>query len=91
MSLLSRFFRLNTLAYILFGVACLLAVIVVASTGFSDIPLTIGKVSPQLRVQFNIKLICPYRTSHSHLRCRCCSFAATRQFTRGRGFVFGQC
>lgn len=37
--------KLNALAYILFGVACLLAFIVVASTAFQNIPLTIGKLS----------------------------------------------
>lgn len=34
--------RLNTIAYILFAAACLLALIVVASTGFQDVPLTIA-------------------------------------------------
>lgn len=34
--------KLNTIAYILFGAACLLAFIVVASTGFGDVPLTIA-------------------------------------------------
>ncbi|KAL7006511.1 hypothetical protein EMMF5_003932 [Cystobasidiomycetes sp. EMM_F5] len=34
--------KLNALAYILFGVACLLAFIVVASTAFQNIPLTIA-------------------------------------------------
>ena len=35
--------KLNAIAYILFGVACLLAFIVVASTGFDNVPLTIGE------------------------------------------------
>lgn len=36
------FSRLNGLAYILLGIACILAVVVVASTAFDNVPLTIA-------------------------------------------------
>lgn len=93
--------RLNTLAYVLFGVACLLALIVVASTGFKNVPLTIGRSdvaakydraasveSPAL-LTLDAFFACPSCIPHSYIRGRNSCLSPPGLFGRRRRPVLG--